>query len=49
LVKQGKDTDDTKTEMRDVAANAIEELKKTFTPQADNIAIEHVTEEETAT
>ncbi|KAG9575157.1 hypothetical protein KCU77_g16696, partial [Aureobasidium melanogenum] len=47
LVKQGKDTDDTKKEMREVAANAVEELK-TLTPQADDIPVEHATEEETA-
>lgn len=45
LVKQGKDTDDTKKEMRDVAANAVEELKKTVTPQSDDIAVEQVTTE----
>ncbi|KAG9817795.1 hypothetical protein KCU98_g18702, partial [Aureobasidium melanogenum] len=48
LVKQGKDNDDTKKEMRDVAANAIEELK-TVTPQADDVAVEQAAEEETAT
>ncbi|KAH0264149.1 hypothetical protein KCU91_g12250, partial [Aureobasidium melanogenum] len=47
LVKQGKDTDDTKKEMREVAANAVEELK-TLTLQADDIPVEHATEEETA-
>ncbi|KAG9682584.1 hypothetical protein KCU95_g14240, partial [Aureobasidium melanogenum] len=48
LVKQGKDTDDTKKEMRDVAANAVEELK-THTPQGDNAAVEQGTGEDTAT
>ncbi|KAH0373047.1 hypothetical protein KCU65_g517, partial [Aureobasidium melanogenum] len=48
LVKQGKDTDETKTEMREVAANAVEELK-TVTPQADPVAVEQVTGEDTAT
>lgn len=48
LVKQGKDNDDTKKEMRDVAANAVEELK-TVTPQGDNAAVEQGTGEDTAT
>ncbi|KAK6008572.1 hypothetical protein QM012_000475 [Aureobasidium pullulans] len=49
LVKQGKDTDDTKKEIRDVAANAVEELKTvTLTPQADDVADEQ-SKEETAT
>ncbi|CAD0099372.1 unnamed protein product [Aureobasidium mustum] len=42
LVKQGKDNDDTKTEMRDVAANAVEELK-TVTPQTEDLAVEQST------
>lgn len=47
LVKQGKDNDDTKKEMRDVAANAVEELK-TVVPHADDSAAEQITREETA-
>ncbi|CAD0087009.1 unnamed protein product [Aureobasidium vineae] len=48
LIKQGKDTDDTKKEMRDAAANAVEELK-TISPKAatDEAAAEQVTGEKT--
>lgn len=45
LVKQGKDTYDTKREMRDVAANAAEELK-TVAPPSDDVVVEQATAEE---
>ncbi|CAD0109936.1 unnamed protein product [Aureobasidium uvarum] len=49
LIKQSKDTDDTKKEMRDVAANAVEELKALTTEAAsDEPAVEQVTVKETA-
>jgi hypothetical protein len=49
LVKQGKDTEDTKREMRDVAANAVEQLKTVSVETAidEEAANEQVTGEET--
>jgi hypothetical protein len=48
LVKQGKDTEDTRKEMRDVAARAVEELMAvSLETAADNDATdEQVTAEE---
>ncbi|KAI4734168.1 hypothetical protein E4T50_15299 [Aureobasidium sp. EXF-12298] len=48
LVKQGKDTEDTKREMRDVAANAVEQLKAVSVETAvdEEAASEQVTGEE---
>ncbi|KAI4754744.1 hypothetical protein E4T52_14569 [Aureobasidium sp. EXF-3400] len=48
LVKQGKDTEDTKRQMRDVAANAVEQLKTISVENAvdEEATIEQVTAEE---
>ncbi|KAI4726822.1 hypothetical protein E4T49_05453 [Aureobasidium sp. EXF-10728] len=49
LVKQGKDNDETKKEMRDVAANAVEKLKALSSGVTSDEAAKQVTGEETAT
>lgn len=48
LVKQGKDTEDTKKEMRDVAASAVEQLKAVSVETAvdEEVTIEQVNGEE---